>query len=380
MKKYLSLLLTFVLVISLLPGSIAKAAPTELKVHFLDVGQGDSTLIQTPDGINVLVDGGQKGSGAKVVAFLKAKGVKKLDYVVATHPDADHIGGLIAVLNAFPVTNFVNSGAEHTTQTYFELLTLVDNKSINYIEPVNAEILIGDFTSDFYLQVLYVDALASDSNDASIVIKTGYKKVDFLLMADANIEIENYLMNTYDDISAKVLKIGHHGSKTSSSAAFINTVKPDTAILSYGKNNSYGHPNSAVVDLLSKVGAKTYKTPIDCDITVTTNGVTHSVATGCKGTPVVAPVKPVAKPVAKPVKKPVAAKPVKKPAPKPVAKPVAKPVKKPVKKPVAAKPKPTQSYYKNCAALRKVYPGGVKRGHPAYAKKHDRDGDGYACE
>lgn len=92
--------------------------------ELLFVGQGDSILIQSPDGRNILVDGGSKASGDKVVTFLKSKGVKKLDYVVATHPDADHIGGLILVLNAFPVTNFVNSGKVHTIQTYAELLTL----------------------------------------------------------------------------------------------------------------------------------------------------------------------------------------------------------------------------------------------------------------
>jgi len=129
MKKYFSIIMALILTISLLPVSIANAAPAELKVHFLDVGQGDSILIQSHDGKNILVDGGTKASGDKVVSFLKEKGVKKLDYVVATHPDADHIGGLIAVVNAFPVTNFVNSGKEHTTQTYFELLTLVDNKN-----------------------------------------------------------------------------------------------------------------------------------------------------------------------------------------------------------------------------------------------------------
>ncbi|WP_338652675.1 MBL fold metallo-hydrolase [Sporosarcina psychrophila] len=350
MKKYLLLFMALILAISLLPVQ-TNAASKELKVHFIDVGQGDSILIQAPNGKNMLVDGGSKGSGAKVVSFLKEKGVKSLDYVVATHPDADHIGGLIPVLNAFPVTNFVNSGKVHTTQTYVELLTLVDDQNINYIEPKKAEILIGNYTSDFYLQVLHVDSSAPESNDASIVIKTGYKKVDFLLMADADADIEDYLMYTYDDISADVLKAGHHGSGTSSSAAFISTVKPQTAILSYGKNNSYGHPNLAVESRLNKVGAKTYNTPLDCDITVTTDGVKHSVSSTCNNG------KTVTTPVVKPVVEP---------APKPAAKPT----------PI---PAPT-TQFKNCTELKKVYPSGVERGHPAYAKKHDRDGDGYACE
>lgn len=167
-------------------------------------------------------------------------------------------------------------------------------------------------------------------------------------MADADVEIENYLMKKYDDISADVLKVGHHGSKTSSSVAFINTVKPKTAILSYGKNNNFGHPHSAIESRLNKVGAKTYKTPIDCDITVTTDGVKQSVTGACKDS------KKEATPIVKPT-----------PTPTPEAKPT---------------PAPTPTKFKNCSELRKVYPSGVEIGHPAYEKKHDRDGDGYACE
>ncbi|MCM3711055.1 MBL fold metallo-hydrolase [Sporosarcina luteola] len=348
MKKLLSILMVLILAVSLLPIS-TDAATKELKVHFIDVGQGDAILIQSPDGKNMLVDGGPKSASKTVVDFLKAKGVKKLDYVVATHPDADHIGGLIAVLNAFPVTNFVNSGAEHTTQTYFELLTLVDDKNINYIEPEIAEILIGDFTSDFYLQVLYVDSSAKDMNDASIVIKTGYKKVDFFLMADADTEIENFLMNYFDDISVDVLKVGHHGSKTSSSAAFINNIKPSVGILSYGKNNSYGHPHATIEARLKKVGAKTYKTAVDCDITVTTDGVKNSVSNSCGKTEA-------------------------NPAPAPTPTPEPKPEAKPAPAPSSGGP------YKNCTEMRKDHPKGVQVGHPAYEKKHDRDGDGWACE
>lgn len=344
MKKLVSLLLMLVLVIGFVPVSI-DAATKDLKVHFIDVGQGDAILIQSPDGKNILVDGGPKSASKTVVDFLRAKGVKKLDYVVATHPDADHIGGLIAVLNTFPVTNFVNSGAEHTTQTYFELLTLVDDKNINYLEPEIADILIGDFTSDFYLQVLYVDSSANDTNETSIVLKTGYKKVEFLLMADADTEIENFLMNYYDDISVEVLKMGHHGSKTSSSAKFISNVKPSVGILSYGKNNSYGHPHAAIETRLKNVGAKTYKTAVDCDITVTTDGVKHSVSNSCGKT-----------------------------AEKPT--PAAKPAPMPVTKPESV----TQTNFQNCTELRKVYPKGVGKDHPAYQPKMDRDKDGWACE
>lgn len=353
MKKYLSVFMALVLAISLLPASITNAATNELKVHFLDVGQGDSILIQAPNGKNMLVDGGDKSPSNKVVSFLKSKGVKKLDYVVATHPDADHIGGLIGVLNAFPVDNFIDSGKAHTSQTYFEMLTLVDTKNIKFTVAKELDKLALD--PNVIIRVLHADENAGDTNDASIVLKVTYNKVSFLLMGDADTAIEDTIKSKYD-VAATVLKNGHHGSDTSSSAAFISNVKPSVAILSYGKNNSYGHPNLAVESRLKNVGAKVYKTPLDCDITVTSNGVKHEVSTACKdGKKVTAP----------------AIKPATKPAPKPVTKPAPKP---------AAKPAPVQSQFKNCTELRKVYPGGVTRGHPAYAKKHDRDGDGYACE
>ena len=127
MKKLLSFLALILLVMGLLPVTNADAATKNLKVHFINVGQGDSILIQAPGGKNMLVDGGPRTAGDDVVKFLKNKGVKSLDYVVATHPDADHIGGLINVLKTFKVKHFIDSGKTHTTDTYHELLTLVHN-------------------------------------------------------------------------------------------------------------------------------------------------------------------------------------------------------------------------------------------------------------
>lgn len=353
LKKLVMIIMTMVLAISLLPIS-TDAATKEMKVHFIDVGQGDAVLIQSPNGKNMLVDGGPKTAGSKVVSFLKEKGVKRLDYVVATHPDADHIGGLEAVLNAFPVTNFIDSGYVHTSQTYYNMLTLIDKKNIKFTVAKELDKLALD--PQLITRILFADEKGKDSNAASIVLKITYNKVSFLLMGDADTVTEDYIRSKYD-VKATVLKNGHHGSKTSSSAAFISNVKPSVAILSYGKNNSYGHPHAAIEARLKNVGAKTYKTPIHCNVTVTTNGVKHSVANSCgKGSTPVAKPKP-----SKPVAKPTPVKP--KPAP---SKPVTKPV--------------TQTNFKNCTELRKVYPNGVSKGHPAYQSKMDRDKDGWACE
>ncbi|MFS0688979.1 MBL fold metallo-hydrolase [Sporosarcina sp. 179-K 8C2 HS] len=341
MKRFFSVLMAFALIGGFMPTADA-AAIKELKVHFIDVGQGDAILIESPVGKTMLVDGGSKSSGKHVVDFLKAKGIKKLDYVVATHPDADHIGGLIEVLNSFNVTNFIDSGYVHTSQTYYELLTLIDKKNIKFTIAEELDKIALD--PKMVIRVLYADENAKDSNDASIVLKATYNKVSFLLMGDADTAIEDYIRDKYD-VSATVLKNGHHGSNTSSSAAFISNVKPSVAILSYGKNNSYGHPNAAIEARLKNVGAKIYKTAVDCDITVTTDGVKHSVSNSCGKT-------------------------AEKPAP------AAKPAPKPVTKPTPA----TQTNFQNCTELRKVYPKGVGKDHPAYQAKMDRDKDGWACE
>ncbi len=326
-------------------GKVAK----DMKVHFIDVGQGDSIFIQSPSGKTMLIDGGTKSDGETVVAYLKSHKVSKLDYVVATHPDADHIGGLIDVVNSFTVGQFINSGKVHTTQTYKELLSIVLAKKIKYSEPKTGDLV--PFDNALKLQVLHVDANTSDINDASIVLKATYNKVSFLLTGDADVDMESKIMAKYD-VKATVLKAGHHGSNTSSSAKFISEVKPATTILSYGKGNSYGHPHKEVVSRLKNVASKIYSTAVSGNIVVTTNGLTHSVSakpwTG-DGTGTVIP-KP---------------------------------------KPEVSKPDLSSGLYvipsaptsfANCTAMRVYYPDGVKKGHTAYAATHDRDKDSWACE
>lgn len=307
-----------------------------MKVHFIDVGQGDSILVQAPNGKTMLIDGGVRSAGNKVVAYIKSLGINKLDYVVATHPDADHIGGLIAVLNSISIGEFINSGKEHTTATYEQMLRLVLEKNIKYTEPKTGDLITLD--KDLKVQVLYADAIASDSNDASIVLKATYNKVSFLLTGDADKEIESEIAGIYD-VQATILKAGHHGSNTSSSLAFLQKVKPNATILSYGKENSYGHPHDEVVANLKKVGSKMYSTAQEGTIIVTTNGNTYDIS-------------------AKEFEEPITPTPEPEPTPNP----------------------PPVEYFKNCTELKKVYPNGVKRGHPAYQEKMDADKDGHACE
>lgn len=206
------------------------SSSSKLNVHFLDVGQGDSIFVQAPNGKTMLIDAGTKEYGSTVVAYLKSKNVKKLDYVVATHPDTDHIGGLASVLESFSVGEFINSGKVHTTATYENLLQMVVDKKIPYKEPKAGYLISLD--SNVKTQVLAVNAQASDTNDASIVLKLTYQNMSFLLMSDADAGIEEQIAKKYD-VTATILKAGHHGSSSSSSLGFLQKVNPKAIILSY---------------------------------------------------------------------------------------------------------------------------------------------------
>jgi beta-lactamase superfamily II metal-dependent hydrolase/putative cell wall-binding protein len=226
-------------------------SPGRLKVHFIDVGQGDSIFIEMPNGKTMLVDGGKKSAGDEVVSHLKSQGVKKIDVMVATHPDADHIGGLIDVLNEFPVGKVIDSGKPHTSETYLEYLSLIDQKNIPF--KVAAE---GDFIEldqAVNVEVLNSGANNTDNNDASVVLMVSHEEVDYLLTGDAGVDVEERLIQEYD-LDAEVLKVGHHGSYTSTSQAFVEAVDPIFGILSYGEGNQYGHPHSDVYNRLMDYG------------------------------------------------------------------------------------------------------------------------------
>lgn len=249
-------------------------AGQEMRVHFLDVGQGDSIFIESANGKTMLVDGGVKGAGQQVVSYLKELGVNKLDIVVATHPDADHIGGLIPVLqSSIDIGQFYDSGKVHTSQTFEEMLTLIDTKNIPYHVPTTGENIA--FDDDLTVKVLNANEHATDNNDASIVLKMVYGNVSFLLTGDAGIALEKDMLQ--NDVQATVLKAGHHGSNTSSSEKFIQAVHPEVTILSYGEGNKYGHPHAEVVERLQAVGSKIYATAEAGTVIVSTDGVNYDV-------------------------------------------------------------------------------------------------------
>ncbi|SFJ43333.1 competence protein ComEA helix-hairpin-helix repeat region [Halobacillus dabanensis] len=245
----------------------------DLEVHFIDVGQGDSTLIESPSGKTILIDGGRKSAGEEIVDYLASSGIDSIDIMVATHPDADHIGGLIDVLEQVEVKKVVDSGKPHTTDTYMEYLTLIDQKNIPFETPSAGDSLNLDDTLD--INVLNSLHSSSDNNESSIVLKVSHNQIDFMLTGDASVDIEQEIIEQYD-VEAEILKLGHHGASNSTSSAFVNAVDPEVGILSYGPN-SYGHPDSTVVNRMWDAGATLYSTCDAGTITVTTNGNSYHV-------------------------------------------------------------------------------------------------------
>ncbi|MFD2705208.1 S-layer homology domain-containing protein [Salibacterium lacus] len=236
---------------------------TELEAHFIDVGQGDSIFVEYPNGKNMLVDGGKRAAGEKVVSYLENEGVSTIDHLISTHPDADHIGGLIQVLEEMEVNHVLTSGKDHTTQTYDDYRSHLSQEGLSYNTPAEGETLgIG---SDVTTKVLNTAPSSSNNNEASVVLKLTYGENDLLLTGDAGVEQEQNMMNEFD-VEAEILKAAHHGSDSSSSTAFLEEVDPEAAVLSYGEENRYDHPASSVVTNLRNDNADIYSTAAEGDV------------------------------------------------------------------------------------------------------------------
>ena len=250
-----------------------------LTVHFIDVGQGDSILVQTPEGNTMLIDGGPKSSGSSLVSYLKNQGIGKIDLIVSTHPHEDHIGGLVSVINNFEVGNIIDSGVAHTTQTYKNYLSAIQSNNINFINWNLGQKF--DFGKDVSF-IIFGPTTKSDLNlnNSSIVIKLTYKNTTFLFAGDAEAFEESKIISSGANLDSDVLKVGHHGSDSSSSIKFLSAVSPEIALISCGKDNSYGHPNDITLKDLAAVGAVIYRTDLTGTIVIESDGSTEKVTKG----------------------------------------------------------------------------------------------------
>lgn len=243
----------------------------DLKVYFIDVGQADSILITSKDE-TMLIDAGNNEDGVDVVNFIKEKGITKLSYVIGTHPHEDHIGGLDDVINAFDIENVVLPDITTNTKTFEDVLEAIENKHLEITTPqIGDTFTLGE--SNCEVKSTIIDK--SNLNLASLVVRLQFGETSFLFMGDA--ETENEEQTTWEQTT--VLKVGHHGSNTSSSLKFLEQVKPQIAVIMVGKDNSYGHPNQETLEKLEKMNSKIYRTDEDGTITITSDGTKCKVET-----------------------------------------------------------------------------------------------------
>lgn len=250
----------------------AEPLDTEMEVHVIDVGNADSILVRNK-GVNLLIDAGERNDGERVTDYLKEHGVERLDYVIATHADADHIGGMRTVIENVEIGTFIMAfmpeGHTPTTSTYEKMLEALLNKGLTVTPAkVGNRYALGDAQVD----ILGPAEDFEENNNQSVVCKVTFGGRRFLFMGDAEKEAEKALLAAGTDLSADVLKAGHHGSSSSTSPALLAAVKPDYALLTCGLDNSYGHPHAEVVNRLKKAGVTIYRSDANGTVVITTDG------------------------------------------------------------------------------------------------------------
>lgn len=235
---------------------VMQAPDSGLEIHFIDVGQGDSTLILC-DGEAMLIDAGENDQGTKVQSYLTAQGVDRLDYVIGTHPDSDHIGGLDVILYKFDCETVIMPEAAKDTATYRDVIDTMSHKRYQNTPPVPGdtwELGGADFT------ILSPSGSYESSNDNSVAILLTYGETSFLLTGDAQEQAEQDMLSSGLPLKADVYKAGHHGSSTSSTEDFLNAASPAYAVISCGEDNSYGHPHAEVLNRFRAMGLEVFRT------------------------------------------------------------------------------------------------------------------------
>lgn len=247
--------------------------------HYIDVGQGDSTFIELPDGRTMLIDAGVTDTGDSIAEYIKKLGYSKIDFVVATHPHSDHIGGMRKVINQMDVGEIYMIKDKTDTYTYEKLLKAIKNKGLK-IKTAKAGVnIVNSSDPDFRIDILAPVKTYEDLNNASAVIKITYESTSFLYMADAEEPAENDILDSGADVSADIVKVGHHGSYKSSCEKFVKAVGASYGIISCGKDNDYGHPHKQAMKRWKKSGTELLRTDLSGTITVTSDGRHYNIET-----------------------------------------------------------------------------------------------------
>lgn len=249
---------------------------SKLTVHFIDVGQGDCILMES-GGEFVLIDSGEREYSDRVTDYIKEQGAARLTYVIATHPHSDHIGGMRDILKSIAADNFITKEADTDTHLWTNLLKTVEEKGINYIDAK-----VGD-TYTFGEAEFRILGPLSDTyeeyNSASVVTKVTFADISFLLTGDSDNVSNKEMMEAGEDLTADVIKLGHHGSSDALTSSFLQAVDPMFAVISCGRNNDYGHPHKDTVKRLDLIGCEFFRTDIQGTIVAKTDGTKLSITT-----------------------------------------------------------------------------------------------------
>lgn len=254
----------------------------KLKVHFLDVGQADCILIES-EGSFMLVDAGNNEDGDLILKYLKDAGVKKLEYVIGTHPHEDHIGSLDTVIDNFLVGKVILPKISHTTKSFEDVLAAVSNRGLKITQPVAGDTYsIGDAA---FTILAPNKEYGNDLNNWSVGIRLVCEDTAFVMAGDAEEEAEKDICGNGLELKADVLKLGHHGSRTSSCEEFLERVDPAYAVISCGQGNDYGHPHKETIEKLERLGIKAFRTDEQGTVVAVSDGkqITWSAAPAISG-------------------------------------------------------------------------------------------------
>lgn len=237
-----------------------------LSIHYLNVGQADSILINNNDN-TTLIDAGNNSDGENIVEYIKNQNINDIDILVGTHPHEDHIGGLDDIINNFDIGKIYMPDATTNTKTFENVLDAIDNKEYSITIPeIDEEFNLGNMN----FKVVYTGSDESDLNNTSIVLKMTFGNTSYLFTGDATDITEKKILNK--DIKVDVLKVGHHGSSYSTTTDFLSKVNPKYAIISVGKDNKYNHPATSTIENLNNKNITTYRTDVDGTIKLTSDG------------------------------------------------------------------------------------------------------------
>lgn len=239
-----------------------------MQVHFLDVGQGLSIVVQLGDEV-LIYDGGERDASSFVVSYIRDLGVTEIDYMISSHYDSDHVSGLIGCLNAFDVKNVIGSNYEHDSRLYTSFMDAVEAEGLKMQYPgVGTKYNFGDAV----ITILAPKEIGKDSNANSVAIKLSYGESDFIFTGDADYGSEREMVASGINLDCEVLSLAHHGSSSGNSSLFLEKTNPLSVVISCAKNNGYGHPHVEVVELLEAMEVDVFRSDVQGTVIATTDG------------------------------------------------------------------------------------------------------------